>query len=153
MPDLRAERYRALTPVAQGGGGRILVVDNDHDIAEVVEAILYDAGFSVVLLTEYDSARIQHVVENFAPECVLLDGQGPGNYGASWQSAAWLSVRQVPTIMFTADAPAAFEAQHRMSERSREAQFSGVVTKPFDIDALIDMILGVITRRSSASRS
>jgi DNA-binding NtrC family response regulator len=127
---------------AVGDGERILLVDNDRDIAEVVEAILIDEGFQVRVLSEVNSALLRRMVEDFAPDCVLLDGQGPGVYGESWLNAAWLSERDpaVPTIMFTADQPAADEARDRQTSRSQAAQFTGVLIKPFDIDNLIDMV-------------
>ena len=76
------------------------------------------------------------------PDCVLLDGQSAAGYGQSWDDAAWLTRRdrRVPVIMFTADAPASLEAQAATSPRSRAAQFDAVLSKPFDLDELIEVV-------------
>jgi DNA-binding response OmpR family regulator len=130
------------TRVEAEGAGRILLVDNDRDVADVVEAILLDEGFTVRVLVDVDPRLLHQLVEDFAPQCVLLDGQGPGQYGESWLYAAWLSDREpaVPTIMFTADQPAADEARHRQTPRSQAARFSDVLIKPFDILDLLAMV-------------
>src|SRR5438270_12853531 len=100
---------------------RVLVVDNDRDIADIVQAVLVDAGFGVSVLVDTDADPVPAVVERIQPDCVLLDGQGPGLYGCSWSYAAWLHGRQprVATIMFTADQPASDEARAQQTERSR----------------------------------
>ena len=136
--------------MATGNIGRILVVDNDRWIASVVEAILNDAGFYVCVLSRVDAALVRQRVEEFRPHCVLLDGHGRGAYGDSWTCAAWLSqlCPPVSTIMFTADRTAADEARDRLSSRSQAAQFAGVLTKPFDIDELIDVVTTAIETRA-----
>ena len=131
--------------MAEGGVRRILVVDNDRDITEIVEAVLCDAGFSVAVLNEVDSGLLQQLVDDFCPHLVLLDGQGP----ALWRVVAErgpLSCRTppVPTIIFTADQLAADEVRHRLSPRSRQARFTGVLGNPFDIDELIGMVSDAI---------
>ena len=104
------------------------------------------------MLVDVDSRQLRELVEDFAPACVLLDGQGPGQYGESWLNAAWLSEREpaVPTIMFTADQPAADEARHQRTPRSQAARFSGVLIKPFDIDELIRLVSRAIRQPESA---
>ena len=141
-----------LVVVVEAEGGRVLVVDNDRDIADVVSAILSDAGYCVEVLNAVDSELLHARVAEFAPDCVLLDGQGPGVYGESWSDAAWLrgAAPQVATIMFTADQPAADEARTQSTSRSRSAQFKAVLTKPFDIDDLIDAVSQAIRSRALA---
>ena len=70
---------------------------------------------------------------------VLLDGESPKGYGDSWGHAVWMRSRQrrVPLIMFSGHRREAEEAQVRESPRSRDADFFGVITKPFDLDALL----------------
>jgi len=135
-----------------GDGGRILIVDNDRDIADVVEVILSDSGYVVEVVNEVDSTILRARVAEFAPECVLLDGQGPGVYGESWLNAEWLHSLAPPvaTIMFTADQPAADEARDRVSERSLAAHFTAVLSKPFDIDDLISVVAQAVRSRALA---
>jgi CheY-like chemotaxis protein len=132
--------------------GRVLVVDNDRAIASVVQSVLADAGFGVIVLTDVSSTALRALVDACAPDCVLLDGQGAGLYGTSWTDAAWLHDHWPPvqTIMFTADQPSADEALDRISSRSRRAAFAAVLTKPFDIDDLIRVVADAIKLRAPA---
>ncbi len=125
-----------------GPNGRVLVIDSDRDIAEIVHAVLTDAGFEVSVLADVRSDTIRVAVGQQEPDCVLLDGQAPGDYGESWLDAAWLQTRgrPIPVIMFTADAPATREARELASGRSHAARFEAVLSKPFDLDELVDQV-------------
>jgi hypothetical protein len=48
--------------------------------------------------------------------------------------------RPIPVIMFTADALAVREARKLASGRSRAARFEAVLSKPFDLDDLVDHV-------------
>ncbi len=121
---------------------RVLVLDGDRDIAELVHAVLTDAGFEVSELTDLRSDAIRIAVGQQEPDCVLLDGASPADFGESWLNAAWMQSRgrPIPVIMFTADAPAVREARELVTERSRSARFEAVLSKPFDLDELIDRV-------------
>jgi DNA-binding response OmpR family regulator len=122
--------------------GRVLIVDDDRDIGDLVHAILTDEGFAVSLLHHQTPDAIRVSVNQLEPDCILLDGASPEEYGPSWAEAAWLSHRDrpVPVVMFTAHRAAMDEAEANESERSREAGFSAILPKPFDIDQLLDAV-------------
>lgn len=122
--------------------GRVLIVDDDRDIGDLVHAILTDEGFAVSLLHHQSPDTIRVSVNQLEPDCILLDGASPGEYGPSWADAAWLSQRErpVPVVMFTAHRAAMDEAEAGESERSREAHFSAILPKPFDIDQLLEAV-------------
>lgn len=119
---------------------RVLVVDNDENIAELVAAILDDEGYAVTTLTQTDHDAIAEAVGRLEPDCILLDGAGSGpEFGGSWAEAAYYSnrARPVPTIMFTAHADAVHEARELGSKRAQAADFAAVVAKPFGLDELL----------------
>jgi CheY-like chemotaxis protein len=122
--------------------GRVLIVDDDRDICDLVHAILTDDGFSVSMLHHQSSDALRAVVNQLEPDCVLLDGASPGNYGSSWEDAAWITRRDrpIPVMMFTAHRAAIEEAEAGQSERSRDAQFSAILSKPFDLDRLLEAV-------------
>jgi CheY-like chemotaxis protein len=122
--------------------GRVLIVDDDRDICDLVHAILTDEGFAVSLLHHQNPDAIRVSVNQLEPDCILLDGQSPNEYGPSWADAAWISSRDrpVPVVMFTGHRAAMDEAQAGQSQRSREARFAAVLPKPFDIDHLLDAV-------------
>ena len=120
--------------------GRVLAADDDADIADLVEELLTDEGYIVTTLRDRDEESVRATVERLRPDCVLLDGDVPGNYGESWgDAAAWMtaSPAPVPVIMFSADRRTTGEAWDDESERSQAAHFSSVLPKPFDLDELL----------------
>jgi DNA-binding response OmpR family regulator len=140
---VNASEQAAPSAVARG---KVLIVDDDLDITDIVRAILTDEGFSVSVLNDQDPDAIRAAVGQFEPDCVLLDGQSPQELGQSWDDAAWVTgrARRVPLIMFTAHGADAREAEAGSSERSRAAGFASILHKPFDIDELVDQVGGAI---------
>lgn len=122
--------------------GRILIVDDDEDIANLVEELLSEEGFDVTILRDSRAEAIQEAVEGIHPDCLLLDSGVGSGYGTSWESAAWLAARRpaVPVIMFTAHAGASSEATANTSERSQAAGFAAVLLKPFELTELLTAV-------------
>ena len=123
---------------------KVLIVDNDQDISELVRALLTDEGFEVSCVSEHEKDDLAAAVGRLEPDCVILDGQSGagGDYGDSWREAAQMRARgrTVPVIMFTAHAGSSDEAAEGTTDRARAAQFSSVVRKPFDVDELVDAV-------------
>lgn len=121
---------------------RILVVDSDHDVTELVTAMLTDEGYEVRSVTATDHDTITSEVGRFEPDCILLDGTGPVDFGGSWDEAAYLAdrSRRVPTVMFTANAHAVLEARDGSSDRARAAGFAAIIGKPFGLDDLLEAV-------------
>ena len=136
--------------------GRVLIVDDDADIAVAVEEILTDEGYVITIMRDQDLESVQAAVERLYPDCVLLDGDVRGSYSKSWTDAAWMTSQDpaVPVIMFSANAQATSEARSNASERSQAAGFSSVLSKPFDIDELVRVVALAVSqspfRRGSA---
>lgn len=126
---------------AQSRLPRVLCVDDDRDIAELVEAILVDEGYDVSCLYDVTDESLRRIVAQLEPDCVLLDGVPGSEYG-SWESAAWMDHRgrAIPVVMFTAHRMAVAEAEEGMSERARQAGFAAVVGKPFSLDELLEAV-------------
>ena len=125
---------------------KVLVIDDDRDLDELLHAVLTDEGHTVSALSDFDSDAIRVAVGQLEPDCILLDGHGPREYGQSWVEAAWLHARSrsIPVIMFIAHWAAAREAEEGVSERSRAAGFAAVMPKPFDLDRLVATVARVV---------
>jgi DNA-binding response OmpR family regulator len=121
--------------------GKILIIDEDRDIGDIVTMVLSDAGFRVSVLATASPDAVRTGVGKLEPDCVLLDGAISSGYQL-WEEAAWLSVRDrhVPVIMFTTDQRAVKEAHELATARSQAAHFDAVLGKPFDIDELVDAV-------------
>jgi DNA-binding response OmpR family regulator len=138
-----------------GSAGHVLVIEDDADIAEIVLDALTVERYSVTILHDRRVESIHDAIGRLRPDCVLLDGENPGGFGASWAEAAWMSAQgeRVPVIMFSADAPASREAQANVSERSQAAGFSSVLSKPFDIDELMRVVEIAVSQSPFRSNS
>ena len=123
---------------------KILIVDNDRDISDLLKAILTDEGYEVTGLVDHERDDVIAAVGRIEPDCVILDGESGagGDYGGSWAEAATLQARgrKVPVIMFTAHTAASDEAEAGESERARAAHFSAILRKPFDLDELLKAV-------------
>lgn len=117
----------------------VLVVDDDRDIAEVVQTILLDEGFKVSCLYLPDQADVRAAIDQIEPDCVLLDGGDLRHAEGTWQTASWLAARPrpIPAVLLTGDPPTRDEAVADLSERAKAAQVAGVIPKPFNIDQVV----------------
>jgi CheY-like chemotaxis protein len=121
---------------------KVLIVEDDPAIADVLFALLRDEGYQVSVLGAVGADAVRTAVGRLEPDCVVLDGESPRGYGTSWGEAAWLHGRSrfVPTVMLTGHRDDVDEARDTNSARSQAAGFSGVVAKPFDLDELLDAV-------------
>lgn len=129
----------------------VLVLDDDRDIAEMVQTILIDEGFRVSCL--YDlrpTEEMQAAVARLEPDCILLDGASPRGFATSWELAEWLASRSrpVPVVMLTAHHVDREEAMLDVSARAKAARFAGAIAKPFDIDEFAAMVHKAVGQRA-----
>jgi two-component system phosphate regulon response regulator PhoB len=121
---------------------RILVVEDEAAIAELVAINLRHAGYEVTLVADADSAR--QSVDRMLPDLVLLDWMLPGQSGLAlakaWRAEA--RTKQLPIIMLTA----------RAEEGDKLAGLDGgaddYVTKPFSPKELLARIRAVLRRKA-----
>jgi CheY-like chemotaxis protein len=133
----------------------VLCVDDDRDIAEIVQAILSDEGYAVSCLYHIQADALARLVGQLEPDCVLLDSTDPSGYRPAWLDAAALAQRRrrVPVIMFTAHARDAAEARAGTSARAQAAEFAAVLSKPFGLDELLEAVAGAIGQSVPFDRS
>lgn len=134
---------------------RVLCVDDDQDIGELVQAILAEEGYDVSCLYEVSKDSLARAVGRLEPDAVLLDSASALDYDAAWTFATNLGNRSrpVPVVMFTAHTAAAAEAEEGESSRAAKASFAAVVRKPFHIDELVAAIATAAGRSVPFDRS
>jgi DNA-binding response OmpR family regulator len=126
----------------KGAPYRVLVIDDDADVSDLMFAILSDEGYAVSTLLDTGHESILAAVGQQEPDCILLDGAPGTAYGSSWAEAAYLAARAraVPTIMLSADAGDVREARADETDRAHAADFAAVLAKPFALDELLTAV-------------
>jgi two-component system response regulator MtrA len=119
---------------------RILVVDDDQAIAEMVGIVLRGKGFEVI--TTVDGASALEAFDRVGPDLVLLDLMLPGMDGIE---VCRRLRRQsgVPIIMLTARSDTADVVE------GLEAGADDYLTKPFDTDELVARIKARVRRTTA----
>ena len=112
-------------------GQAVLVVDDDANVRQVVQWTLEDAGFSVEVAGDGQSALKRAVAQR--PAVVVLDIGLPDGDGAG--VAARLRAAcgdHLPIVVVTADG--------RAAEKARRAGAYAYLHKPFDGDELVAVV-------------
>ena len=113
------------------GRPRILLVEDDKDIAEVVRAALEPEGYEVVHAATLAAAGPLLHMQPF--DLVLCDGLSAEPTSA-WQNA-------LTVLGGAGDTPVALFTAHRVDEASaRAAGFRAVIEKPFDLSAFVRQV-------------
>jgi two-component system response regulator MprA len=117
--------------------GRVLVVDDDPSIREVLISALEDEGYEVRAAP--DGAVALELLESWRPDVILLDLMMPNVDGWTFrtrQLAAGMA-DQVPVIVLSAG----YNLQRPSVEGLRA---TAVMAKPFDLDALLGFVGGLL---------
>lgn len=124
---------------------KVLVVDDEAPIREMLVFVLEQNGFQAIEAEDYDSA-IAAMVEPY-PDMVLLDWMLPGGSGIQIAKKFKQNeyTRAIPIIMLTA------RGEEEDKVRGLEVGADDYVTKPFSPKELMARIKAVIRRVSPTS--
>jgi DNA-binding response OmpR family regulator len=119
-------------------GGRVLIVEDDIDIADVLRRSLRNEGYEVK--TSADGAEALDVAAGFVPDLVVLDLGLPGMDGVE-VCRRLRSDGDVPILMLTARA----ETEDRVTGLDSGAD--DYLVKPFERQELLARIRALLRRR------
>lgn len=121
---------------------RILVVEDESAIAELISINLRHAGFEVTLAG--NATQAQYEVDRVLPDLVVLDWMLPGQSGVAlarqWRGA--VRTKELPIIMLTA------RAEEGDKIAGLDAGADDYVTKPFSTNELLARIRAVLRRKA-----
>lgn len=124
---------------------RILVVEDEAAIAELIAVNLRHNGFAPTLVFDAEAARRE--VDAELPDIILLDWMLPGESGVSL-ARSWRQherTKAIPILMLTARGDESDKVQ------GLDAGADDYITKPFSTKELLARIRAVLRRRSPDS--
>ena len=124
---------------------RILIVEDEPAIAELIAVNLQHSGFVAVLAQ--DSVTAQRALDAALPDVILLDWMLPGQSGLSlarhWRKQE--RTKAIPIIMLTA------RGDEPDKVAGLDAGADDYITKPFSTQELLARIRAVLRRRAPES--
>ena len=114
---------------------RVVLIEDDADLRRVVQLTL-QFGAAWVVETAPDGPTGIDAVKRLRPDIVLVDLMMPGmdGYEVCRRLVGDKSTATIPIVLLTA-------RQNLDPERVRSSGARGVITKPFDLDALAPSIV------------
>ncbi len=109
----------------------VLLIEDDQDLAALVELILADAGYAV--RAAGNGAEALARVGELMPGLILLDMRMPVMSG-------WEFAREFRSRFGTAAPVVVFTAAENARARAEEIHADGWLAKPFDIDDLLAIL-------------
>jgi CheY-like chemotaxis protein len=119
---------------------RILIVDDEPAVADLIEAVLAGEGYTVAIAR--DGAQGLLLARDWRPDLILMDVMLPGVDGGT-------AIRRLKSDPATADIPiVAMSAGRTIRRQSDElSEADAALAKPFDIDALLAQVEFHLSRR------
>lgn len=111
---------------------KIVVVDDDQGILEVIKIVLEDKGYEVLTLA--DSQKVQKMVVDYLPAVILIDlwMSGIDGHVITRELKSREETKNIPVI--------AISALNDGGRIAKEAGAEDFLAKPFNIDDLVVMV-------------
>lgn len=121
---------------------RVLVVEDESAIAELISINLRHAGYEVTIAASADQAQLE--IDRVLPDLVILDWMLPGQSGLQlakrWRGES--RTKELPVIMLTA------RADEGDKVTGLDAGADDYLTKPFSTHELMARIRAVLRRKA-----
>lgn len=128
------QMQRGLNPVSS----RILIVEDQADVAQLIEVVLMGEGHTVAVAR--DGAQGLMMARDWKPDLILMDIMLPGVDGGTL-------IARLRREAETAELPIiAMSASRTLRERTAELEADALLSKPFDVDALLVQVQFLLSR-------
>ena len=112
---------------------RILVIDDDEDILEILDILFVDEGYEVVLLNTGTTAEEVQLIH---PDVILLDVRIKGFNKTGDQICndikSFNTTKNIPVILLS--------AEFNVSELAQECGANGYMRKLFNVNELVNQV-------------
>jgi DNA-binding response OmpR family regulator len=120
---------------------RILIVEDQADVAQLIDVVLKGEGYTVAIAK--DGAQGLMLARDWKPDLILMDIMLPGVDGGTL-------IARLRQEEETADLPIiAMSASRTLRDRTAELQADALLSKPFDVDALLVQVQFLLGRDRS----
>lgn len=111
---------------------KILICEDDKNIAEAMKIILTDSGYQVDL--EFDSDKVLGKIKKTNPDLIILDLclSGVDGKTLSKEIKTNQELRSMPVVMIS--------ASNQLEKITQELLVDDFLPKPFDIDDLLAVV-------------
>lgn len=119
---------------------RILIIDDEEDLVDIMKSVLLDDGYEV--FTAADGEEGLQQTEKTSPHLIILDMNMPRMGGIAFYHAIYnkaIEQPKHPVLVVTARA--------NLSELFKELNVDGFMTKPFKLDDLRKEIAVILAKR------
>jgi DNA-binding response OmpR family regulator len=116
---------------------RILIVDDDEWVRRLLRTTLSADDYEIFEATDGDDGL--RLIEEAAPDLVLLDWQMPGRHGSIVLDAVKEARPLLPVIVLTAEER---QSQRELAESLRADAFLNKPFSPLELLSLIERLLG-----------
>ena len=117
---------------------KVVIIENDHDIRQIVELILKDHGFTTISIPEPDSLT---AIIPFNPDVILLDEfikSKPG-HRLCRKIKQVDALAKVPVIILS--------TANDIELIATECEANDFIRKPFDIEDLVEKVSNILNHR------
>ena len=110
---------------------RIVVIEDNPDISEIMDFILKDDGYEVITSEDGSIAEQFHDIK---PDLVLMDELLPGKRGSEWCKfiKSTPTLQHIPVLLVS--------TMPNLEQLAEKSGADGFLEKPFNISALGSMI-------------
>ena len=111
---------------------KILVVEDEPDLGEIMQIALSEAGYEVEILLS--GKGIESHVEKFLPSLIMMDLWMPGLDGSELTKKLKSNkkTKNIPIILVS--------ARNSLEKIAKQSKADGFLSKPFDIKNLISTV-------------
>ena len=119
--------------MSREGLGTVLIVDDDHDLRDVLSEVLRDEGYGTASVSGGAEA-LAWLKGSLRPCIILLDLMMPGMDGWRFcaEQARDPAIRDIPVVVLSADAG--------LEQKAGPLRAAGLLRKPVALDRLLDVV-------------